>query len=87
MPLAEVQPIYETNFRDIPGMLRRLADDIEAGKWGDVQDTLLILHNDLGVEVFGWGDVDFVRSIGVLELGRARMFEIMSASSAAVRAS
>jgi hypothetical protein len=44
---------------DIPAMLRRLADQIEAGEHGQVETAFLILPADGDYpKVFGWGDVD-----------------------------
>lgn len=43
---------------DIPGMLRRMADQIEAGEHGDVAVAYLVLPIDEDYpKVFGWGDV------------------------------
>lgn len=44
---------------DIPGMLRRMADRIEAGEHGEVTTAFLLLPvaGDYPA-VFGWGDVE-----------------------------
>lgn len=43
---------------DIPGMLRRAADQIEAGAHGEVDAAFLILPVDGDYpHVFGWGDI------------------------------
>lgn len=44
---------------DIPGMLRKVADDIEKGEHGDVTSAILVIPvDDDYPELFGWGDVD-----------------------------
>lgn len=44
---------------DIPGMLRRFADAVESGEYGDVQSLILLLPiADDYPAVFGWGDVE-----------------------------
>jgi hypothetical protein len=44
---------------DIPGMLRQLADQIEAGEHGEVRTAFLLLPVAGGYPaVFGWGDVE-----------------------------
>lgn len=44
---------------DIPGMLRKLADQIEAGEQGEVTSAILLLPVDGDYpRVFGWGDVE-----------------------------
>lgn len=52
--VPEVVSIYETNFHDIPAMLRKLADEIEAGEYGEVNEAACAIFADR-VEVFGWG--------------------------------
>lgn len=52
--IAEVVSLYETNSRNVIAMLRGLADDIEAGKYGEVGDVAAVINGDT-VEVFGWG--------------------------------
>ena len=42
---------------DIPGMLRKMADDIEAGSHGEVTSAFLLLPvPDDYPKLFGWGD-------------------------------
>jgi hypothetical protein len=44
---------------DIPGMLRQMADQIEAGEHGEVGTAFLILPvDDDYPSVFGWGDIE-----------------------------
>jgi hypothetical protein len=52
--LAEVVTLYDSNMRDVPTMLRRLADDIEAGLHGDVQEAAAVVFGDT-LDVMGWG--------------------------------
>lgn len=43
---------------DIPGMLRSMADEIEAGEHGDVAAAFLLLPSADGYPaLFGWGDI------------------------------
>ena len=44
---------------NIPAMLRRAADVIESGRYGDVQTAYLVLPvPECAPRVFGWGDID-----------------------------
>lgn len=52
--LAEVVTLYDTNARDIVASIRKLADDIEAGDYGDVREVALAMAGDK-LHVFGWG--------------------------------
>lgn len=46
------------NLTDIPAMLRRLADQIEAGDWDKVETAFLLLPRPNNFpELLGWGDV------------------------------
>lgn len=47
-------PIDET-LRDVPGKLRRLADDVERGAYGTVLGCAVVLDAD-GIELFGFGE-------------------------------
>jgi hypothetical protein len=46
--------IYPSNFRDPVATLRVIADEIEAGKYGEVGSAALVLLGDT-MEVFGMG--------------------------------
>lgn len=50
----KVQTLYEKNYRDIPNMLRRLADGIEGNEYGAVGEVACVVMCDK-VAVFGWG--------------------------------
>lgn len=45
--LAEVTPLYATNSRDVVTTLRVIADQIEAGKNGNVQRVTLVIEGDI----------------------------------------
>lgn len=51
---VDVETIYETNLRDIPTMLRCLADEIEEGEYGAVGSVACAVLGD-ELSVFGWG--------------------------------
>lgn len=71
--LAEVVSLYETNSRDIPAMLRKMAEDIEAGRYGEVGEAALVLYGDT-LEVFGWGSAqDGTSSSLLLQAGAMRL--------------
>lgn len=69
--LAEVVTLHPA--KDCVRMLRLMADDVEAGKYGNVRSISAVLEQDTGsVEVFGWGDLGLLRTIGLLQLGVER---------------
>lgn len=54
--LKVVGEIKPPEYRDPVKMLRNLADDIEAGKYGTVHTIAIATFGDAGLEVFGGGD-------------------------------
>ncbi len=62
---AEVVKLYEHNFRDPAGMLRSIADGIEAGEYGDVGTIGVVLIGDT-MEVFGGGKDGEAPSVALL---------------------
>lgn len=65
MPIAEVVTLYETNFREPVATLRKIADDIEAGSYGEVGSVAVVLLGDT-MEVFGAGTDCEAPAIGLL---------------------
>lgn len=65
-----VEVIYESNAMDPAAMAKKLAEDIESGKYGAIRSVSAVIEKDDGsVDVFGWGDVGLLRSIAILHLG------------------
>lgn len=54
MSKFEVVPLYESNYRDPASTLRVIADEIEAGGYGEVLECTLIMKAD-SLEIFGMG--------------------------------
>jgi hypothetical protein len=72
--LAKVKTLLP--YRQIVEMLRKAADDIEAGDFGEAEDAVFILQSSRGVNVFGWGKALMPNSIGLIELGKAKLFRV-----------
>jgi hypothetical protein len=54
MTLEVVTTIYPSNFRDVAATLRAIADEVEAGKYGEVGCCGVVLLGDR-MEVFAMG--------------------------------
>ena len=68
-----VKTLYESNFRDVPATLRRIADEIEAGSYGEVGCAGLVLLGD-SLEVFGMGPDSEAPSVAlVLNAGAMKL--------------
>lgn len=60
--------------RDIPRMLRKLAEDIEAGTYGEVRTVVAVAYRGGGdCEVFGFGATDAYESYMVLDHGKSTL--------------
>lgn len=78
MHLAEVVTLYDTNANDIPAMLRKCADQIEAGEYGEPECMAATLYTDEGSVVFGWGaSSDEHRCISLFQIGSAQLVRNM----------
>lgn len=72
----KVVPIREcnANLRDIPGLLRQMADNIDSGEYGDVASLFVVMPRDADYPtLFGWGDVEGDNA-PLMQLELARMF-------------
>lgn len=78
IPLREAPPLS-----DIVGMLRRLADQIEAGEWGEVETLFAVMPRPGDYpRLFGWGDIDGQSDPVIqLELAKAWLLANMTARS------
>lgn len=62
--------LYETNMRDVPKMLRKLAKNIEAGEYGVVDQVALVASTEKhGITLFGYGDTSGSGTYLLLSLG------------------
>lgn len=52
--IAEVVPLYESNYRDPSATLRVIADAIDAGEHGEVLEIAIVMKSDC-LELFGMG--------------------------------
>lgn len=53
---GKVTTLYDTNFRNVPEMLRTLADEIEGEEeYGYVTQAAMVILGDK-LHVFGWGE-------------------------------
>lgn len=74
---AEVHTLYDAALDDVPAMLRKMADRIEANGYGDISRATLVLFGDqLTVHGFGRGDVgDTFLQLAAAQLRLASIIE------------
>lgn len=63
--MADLHVIYDTNYRELLPTLRKIADSIEAGEYGDVTQCAVVLFGD-DLKIFGMGPDSEATSIGML---------------------
>lgn len=75
--LAEIVTLYDTNCHAIPAMLRKLADSIEAENADEhdlTRTVVLVQAKQSGeLEVYGWGDADNGRTVGLFHCAAAQI--------------
>jgi hypothetical protein len=76
LAVDNVAPLPIGNLRDIPGMIRRFADDLEGGKHGDLHRAVLIIQrDDNSMALFGWGENSTdLELMGLFEAAKLRVF-------------
>lgn len=83
--LAEVKILYESNARQIPEMMRKLADEIESPPVeGAKPDQVLCIVRDskTGMQnAYAWGDTNIETSIMMLSIQQKRLSNIADAGN------
>ena len=64
--------LLETNFRDVSATLRKIAEGIESGDYGEVHGACLILDGDM-LEVFHTGKGDVGDAVLLMNCGIAKL--------------
>lgn len=73
--MAEVIQLYQTNFRDPVATLRRIADEMERGDFGEV-GTIGVVVLGKAMQVFGAGpDSDGLSVALLLQAGNLRLVQ------------
>lgn len=68
----------QTPLTDVPGMMRRLADQIEAGEYGEVKSLYALMPRDSGYpSLFGWGDITG-KNDPIIQLDLAKLWLLMN---------
>ena len=77
MSKLKVVKMPDNPLTDIPNVLRRIADEIEAGSYGEIEMAGVVMENDSGdIETFGAGKTDFYRGYTLFAKGMKAMLEL-----------
>lgn len=71
---ATLHVLPSAQLQDVPAMLRKLADAIEAGDHGEVREAVVVASGD-ALAVFGFGQVDGTQAHYLLGCAMARLQE------------
>lgn len=79
--MSNIYELPRATLADIPRVLRAIADEMEAGKYGKTQAAVVVLEDENGVlNMFGGGAADYYRGIALLGLAshsmKRELFEI-----------
>lgn len=73
----KVVTLYDSNHRDVPKTLRRIADGISQGDEGNVVEASVVIRRDDGtVDVFAIGDANETSAVALLEKGKFKIMYI-----------
>lgn len=66
---AKIHQLPKATLADIPRVLRAIADEIDAGEYGEPVSAVVVLEAD-GIHTFGAGAADYYRALGLLYRGQ-----------------
>ncbi len=72
-PTLNVVPLMDPNAADIAAQFRRMADDLDSGQIEHITSMVSVAEMDGEVTIFGWGNIDGLRAIGMLQLGNQKL--------------
>ncbi len=70
---AKVVPLREVNAADVAGQFRRMADDLDSGEIAHIESMVAVAEQDGEIVLYGWGNIDGLRAIGMLSLGSTKL--------------
>lgn len=70
---VKVIPLREVNAADIVAQFRRMADELENGEIAHIESMVAVAEQDGEIALYGWGNIDGLRAIGMLSLGSTKL--------------
>jgi hypothetical protein len=65
--------LREVCAKDIASQFRRMADEIDSGEIGHIESMVSVAEIDGEIQLFGWGNIDGMRGIGMLSLATTKL--------------
>ena len=69
----KVVPLRDVCAKDIAAQFRRMADELESGEIDNFESMVAVGEYNGDIQIFGWGNTDGMRAIGLLSLGAAKL--------------
>lgn len=69
----KVVPLREICAADIASQFRLMADEIDNGVHGHIESMVSVAEIDGQIVLYGWGNVDGMRALGMLSLGNTKL--------------
>lgn len=67
---AEIYELPQTTLQDVAGVLRAIADEIDAGAFGEIKMAALVMEDEHGnIRTFGAAGADYYRAMALFTLG------------------
>lgn len=73
MAAPKVVALREVSAADIASQFRSMADEIDAGEIGHIESMVACGEIDGEIQIFGWGNIDGMRAIGMFSLATAKL--------------
>ena len=70
---AKVVPLREVCAANVAAQFRRMADEIDSGEIGHIESMVSVAEIDGEIVLYGWGNIDGLRAIGMLNLGSSKL--------------
>lgn len=69
----KVVPLREVCAADVASQFRRMAEEIDSGEIGHIESMVSAAEIDGEIVLYGWGNIDGLRAIGMLSLSLAKL--------------
>jgi len=68
----KVVPLRDVCAKDIAAQFRRMADELDSGEIANFESMVCVGDYNGDISIYGWGNIDGMRAIGLLTLGSAK---------------
>jgi hypothetical protein len=71
---AKIYELPQATLQNVANVLREIANEIDAGSFGNIHMAAIVLEEDTGaIRTFGGGGADYYRAMSMFNLGIANL--------------